>query len=160
MTEIETYPVPDFFGHTVFCDDIRFEMDGKLTFVGVYANGVMPTPADFPLTLPKFCFSLIFNQRKDLFVPSLGLRIFLPGDPEENSSIQAEVNGPQVPPSVGNPTDGEYSMIGSNLVLAPFTIEKPGRIRVRVLREGVLHRIGSLRVVPFTEAQPTASEKL
>ena len=72
MTEIETYPVPDFFGHTVFCDDIRFEMDGKLTFVGVYANGVMPTPADFPLTLPKFCFSLIFNQRKDLFVPSLG----------------------------------------------------------------------------------------
>ena len=42
-------------GSTIFCDDIRYEINGKVTLVGVYAAD-MVLPNDFPVTLPKICF--------------------------------------------------------------------------------------------------------
>jgi hypothetical protein len=47
-------------------------------------------------------------------------------------------------------------MFGSNMVFAPFTIDQPGRIKVRILRDGVLHRMGTLRVLSISEAQQAA----
>ncbi|MCP5427459.1 MAG: hypothetical protein H6964_12015 [Chromatiaceae bacterium] len=38
---------------TLFCDDIRHEVGGKLSFIGVY-SGVLFVPV-FPVTLPKLC---------------------------------------------------------------------------------------------------------
>lgn len=153
MSELKTAPAPDFFGHTIFCDDIRFEIDGKVTYVGVYNAGVMLVRSEFPITIPKFCLGMSFNQKKVLFQSKLGLRIFLPGDSDEKPSIEGEMQAPTIPASIGNEPDGEYTMIGSNMILSPFSIEKPGRIKVRILREGVLHRIGTLRVMPYVDAQ-------
>jgi hypothetical protein len=153
MSEPDTAPAPDFFGHTIFCDDIRFEVDGKATFVGAYPAGVLLVRSEFPITIPKFCFGMFFFQKKELFRSNVGLRIFLPGDTDEKPSIEAELQAPAEPPSVGHPMDGQYTMIGSNVVLSPFAIERPGRIKVRVLREGILHRIGSIRVAAFPEVQ-------
>jgi hypothetical protein len=36
MAKIETKPAPDIYGNTIFCDDVRFEIDGKITYVGTY----------------------------------------------------------------------------------------------------------------------------
>jgi len=41
---------------TLFCDDIRYETEGKLSFIGVYSGGLF-VPA-FPVTLPKLCLSV------------------------------------------------------------------------------------------------------
>jgi len=38
---------------TLSCDDIRHEMGGKLSFIGVY-SGELLVP-EFPVTLPKLC---------------------------------------------------------------------------------------------------------
>jgi hypothetical protein len=148
-------PVPDFYGYSIFCDDIRLEIDGKVTYVGAYTSGILLVKTDFPVTLPKFCVAIFFNQKKGLFKPSLRIQIYLPGDTDEKASIEAEVTA-QEPPSIGNPENREYTMFGSNMVFAPFTIDQPGRIKVRILRDGVLHRMGNLRVLSISEAQQAA----
>ena len=46
-----------------FFDDIRLEVDGKLTFVGAYPTGTVFVKTDFPVTVPKFCFGIFFIQK-------------------------------------------------------------------------------------------------
>lgn len=38
---------------TIFCDDIRHEINGKMSLMGMYGD-VMYLP-DFPITIPKIC---------------------------------------------------------------------------------------------------------
>ena len=38
---------------TTFCDDIRQEIGGKLSYMGVYSSDLYV--GGFPITLPKFC---------------------------------------------------------------------------------------------------------
>jgi hypothetical protein len=44
-------------GHVVFCDDIREEIGGKLTYVGVYKNSLLIS-AVAPVTLPQLCAAI------------------------------------------------------------------------------------------------------
>jgi len=44
-------------GQTIFCDDIRQEIGGKLTFVGVYSNSMIIFTDDERVILPTFSFS-------------------------------------------------------------------------------------------------------
>jgi len=41
---------------TIFCDDIRHEVGGKLSFIGVYSGGLFVP--EFPVTLSKLCLSV------------------------------------------------------------------------------------------------------
>src|ERR1700730_10196073 len=81
---------PDFYGHTLFCDDIRAEADGKMMFIGVYLDQMF-VHSDFPVTLPKFGFGITFVQKQRLFDPNLGIRIFLPQYSDDAPSIQADM---------------------------------------------------------------------
>jgi hypothetical protein len=40
---------------TLFCDDIRHEVGGKLSYIGVYSGGLFVRA--FPVTLPKLCLA-------------------------------------------------------------------------------------------------------
>jgi hypothetical protein len=144
---------PDFYGHTLFCDDIRTEADGKMTYVGAYLSNML-VHGNFPVSLPKFGFGITFSQKKTLFVSSLGIRISLPQDPPDSPSIQAdmrqiadaalaastnEIQGPE-------PDNQPMIVLHANLILAPLTIAVPGHIRVRIARGDDLVRIGALTV--------------
>jgi len=147
-----TEPAPDFVGRAIFCDDIRFEIDQKITYVGVYSGG-MTIRSDFPATIPKFGISITFAQKKELFIPSIGIKVFMPGDPDDKPSIEAEAALPQELQSKVSSSQGPMILLGTNIILSPFTIQSPGVIRVRALREGVLHRLGALQVSRFGEAE-------
>jgi len=134
---------PDFVGHAIFCDDIRLEVDQKASYIGVYTGNVMLVNAEFPVTIPKFGISITFAQKRELFIPNIGIRIFLPGDTDEKASIEADASQLTMPPI---DADFPMIMIGAQMILSPFVISQPGEIKVRVLREGLLHRLGSLGV--------------
>jgi len=123
-------------------------MDGKITYVGGYM-GSMFVKTGFPATLPKFCIAVHFMQKEA--ASGLKLHIFLPGDTDEKASIQADIEEP--PQSIG---PSEFILIGVNAVFTPLLIEQPGMIKVRILRNGVLHRVGSLNVAPASEAPTSA----
>jgi hypothetical protein len=136
----------DLYGHTIFCDDIRFEVDGKTTLVGVYSQ-LLLVRTGFPVTLPKLCFAIFFAQKREIYTTKITVQIFLPGDSDDKPSIEADPQAPEKQPAPLYKFSGDYLAVRSNLVFAPFTLEEPGRIKVRMLREGVLHRLGTLLVI-------------
>lgn len=163
---------PDVYGFTLFCDDIRQEVDGKLTYIGVYsADMVVHVP--FPVTLPKFAFGITFLQHKRIFDPNIGLRIFLPGDLPNEASIQGNLSE-KAEGSIGagldaqerlrhpsvrrDPEDEQVVVLHANAILGGLIIKEPGKIRVRAVRGEDMIRLGSLRIspaLPFAPTNPT-----
>ena len=58
---------------TLFCDDIRHEVNGKLSYIGVYAGTLLASA--FPATLPKFCVSITILTPADEPLQALTLRL-------------------------------------------------------------------------------------
>ncbi|WGR91963.1 hypothetical protein MTX20_27350 [Bradyrhizobium sp. ISRA435] len=100
------------------------------------------------MTLAKFGIAITFAQKRELFVPNIGIRIFLPGDTDEKASIEADTGPGATIPVLDD--DMPMIMMGAQMIFSPLVISQPGVIKVRVLREGLLHRLGSLDVRKFT----------
>ncbi len=60
---------------TLFCGDIRHEVGGKVSFIGVYSGGLF-VPA-FPITLPKLCLLVKIVTPADEPLRELSLRVML-----------------------------------------------------------------------------------
>lgn len=58
---------------TLFCDDIRHEINGKLSYIGVYSSALL-VPA-LPVTLPKLCISIKIVTSANEPLRSLTLRV-------------------------------------------------------------------------------------
>jgi hypothetical protein len=157
---------PDVFGSTVFCDDTRVEMTGKLIHVGVY-QGAMSIHVPFPVRLPTFSFAISLSQRVDIFDPKVTYRIFMPGDPDDASSdeasIIAEMNEANpgdlikqadiAADAIGIPGDSrKYVRSFANMAFQTLEIKEPGTIKVRADISGTRYRLGTLAVMP---AAPT-----
>src|SRR5215469_71646 len=82
-------------GHTVFCDDIRYEVSGKITLVGVYA-GEMGFVGEFPVTLPKLCLRIIYTEKPNESDEPVEVRVYLPGDPNEAPTYKLELPRQQI----------------------------------------------------------------
>jgi hypothetical protein len=157
----ETAPGPDIFGSTIFCDDIRFEMDGKVSYIGAY-TGVMFVRDGFPIILPKFGLGIQFVQKVAVFKPNLLFKVFLPGDADDSPSIVYDLTpANQLEPRA----EGQFLVVRANFVLSPLEIKQPGHLQVRVERDGILYRCGALRIEQSpagvsdpsaTASQPTA----
>jgi len=141
------------YGHALFCDDIRSEAGGKLSFIGCY-NAVMLTQHRFPLVLSKFCVHFhVFSPATQPYL-SVRARCYVPGesDPIADESIavpglteqQKLLEG--LPKNVAAPP---YIVVASSLVFAPLELFEPGLVHIRVLiNDGPneLH-LGSLQIM-------------
>jgi hypothetical protein len=135
-------------GTSIFCDDIRAEIGGKTSLMGIYHTDMI-FPVDFPLIIPKFVvfvkyFESISDSREDLI-----LKVFLPGDDKDKPTFshlfkRAELD--TKPPSYSPiEEDVEYVFtINFPVVFSPFHIQKEGVVRVRMQRGNVTTKIGAL----------------
>lgn len=153
---------PEAFGHTVFCDDVRVEADGKFTLVGVYPI-VMYVHSDFPMQLPKFGMFVTYNERLDSpsAEPAEGL-VLLPGETEENPSVRFSLDlspyrnkplpdharDPDMPPV-------EHVVFHAHLIFTPLNISSPGNMEVYAIRDGVKINLGRLRIIRASAQTPT-----
>ncbi|HEY1543185.1 MAG TPA: hypothetical protein VGG01_12310 [Xanthobacteraceae bacterium] len=160
---METRPPPDVYGFTEFCDDVRQEVGGKFSYIGVY-GGNMFIHGPFPITLGKFCLAITLMQLREGFEPNIGLKIFLPGDSEDAPSIDAEFQetkegaiAEQTAAQAAGLPKPDFSFVAMNtkLIFSPFTINQPGDMRVRAVRRGELIRLGGLRIIAAPVEQPT-----
>ena len=141
------------YGYSIFCDDIRSEAGGKLSFIGCY-NAVMMTTQRFPLVLPKFCIHFhVFSPATQPYT-SVTARCYVPGEAEPIAQEPIEVPGlldqqnllDSLPKNVTVPP---YIVVASSLVFAPLEIREPGMVHIRVVINGgpdELH-LGSLQVM-------------
>ncbi len=147
------------YGVTIFCDDIRPEVGGKLSYMGVY-NGTMFVAGDLPITFPKFCISVHYHEfvlpedkRPTGNVP---FKIFMPWDEEGTPSLTSEFPMEEARKSSQlaefreqAPADSDHLILTqAHLAFAPFAISRYGYIRVRAYWGTEEIRLGALRIAP------------
>jgi hypothetical protein len=145
----------DPYGWTIFCDDIRPEMGGKFSFMGVY-RGFMFVHSDFPITVAKF--GLAISYRINLDDPRLDdvtVEVSLPGDDDKEASMKAVIPVTKmiVDSDPATSVGDTFREFGLNIILSPLRIRAPGLISVRAHGGAGVIRLGSLKV----ERGPTAS---
>ncbi|WP_295433096.1 hypothetical protein [uncultured Thiodictyon sp.] len=124
---------------TLFCDDIRHEVGGKLSFIGVYSGGLI-VPA-FPVTLPKLCLSVRIVTPTGEPLSSLTLRIW-----KDDKILQEMVLAEdQLAAASSDATDemiGEQQKNGVRvsvsqvlLVFSPIQFDEPCVLKVRAQTE-------------------------
>jgi hypothetical protein len=157
---------PEVYGFTTFCDDIRQEVGGKFSYIGVY-SGFMFVHGSFPITLPKLCHAITLLQRREILVANIGIKIFLPDEGDDDTpSIQANfqeaqegIVAEQTAADVAGLPKSDISQVAmhAKVMFVPFVLSQTGDIRVRALRQGQLIRLGALRIVAGPEPQPKPS---
>ena len=50
------------FDYAIICDDIREEIRGKLSFIGIYGSNILVSK--IPFVLPKLCFAISYRDVK------------------------------------------------------------------------------------------------
>jgi hypothetical protein len=149
---------PSPFGYTIFCDDIRQEVAGKSTLVGVYGPE-MTVFGTLPTHLPKLALSITYAERIGESDEPLELRVYMPGDADDAPTLSAPVPDEMlakfrgmVPPDdlAGEP----LTMLTLQLAFSPILLKQEGAVRVRMIRGNAEIRLGSLRIKAKPPPEP------
>lgn len=125
------------YGYCIFCDDIRTEAGGKLSFIGCY-NSAMFVTNEFPLSLPKLCVHFNVFSPADQPYKSLRVRCYLPGEdkPIAEESIEVPALQDQINLLTSLPKDQPmmpFIVVAASLIFSPCEIKSPGMIHVRAV---------------------------
>ena len=137
-------------GHVIFCDDIRHEQHGKVTFVGAY-SGTMFVNGSLPTTLPKLCMGIVYREEPDSLEP-VTIKVTMPNEEDETliASFEMHPQADMIPP----PSDEFTFREARFLFEAPnFTIPHEGTVLVRAYRGDDEIRLGRLNIVLNPEAE-------
>lgn len=122
---------------TIFCDDIRHEVGGKLSYIGVY-SGHLFVPS-FPVTLPKLCLALSVLTPASQPFQKLELRIFKDDEQiAEGILDKAQLSEIIEATAEGNgnlAVEERVQVLNSLFMFSPFQIDGPCRLRVRAVTE-------------------------
>jgi hypothetical protein len=138
-------------GFSLFSDDIRGEVAGKITVVGIYQGEMLfASSAEFPSVYPKFCILVKYYEVKDAFSDDIVVRIFLPGDAKDTPSvtvpIPASVRSGAPPPYPLEEDQESIFSLTYPIMLSPFLIKQEGFVKVRVVSGGITTNLGSLMI--------------
>lgn len=131
---------------TLFCDDIRHEIGGKLSYIGVYSGGLF-VPA-FPVTLPKLCLSVRIVTPANEPLRTLILRVLK----DEENLQELTLDEDQLAAASDadeDATEERIQMTQFMLVFSPIQFDEPCTLKVRVQTEtgelrGMALKVGQL----------------
>jgi hypothetical protein len=137
------------FVSVVYCDDIRNEVGNKQSLIGIY-RGDLYVPS-FPATLPKLCVLVTVQTLANQPFESLKFRLL------KDDTLLAEAPIPlESMPKAGSIDSGDgFSMFTLVLVMSPFKVDQPTKLRVRVDADGVELKAPALVI----HQRPDATEK-
>jgi len=136
-------------GTTIFCEDIRAEIGGKITLVGIY-TGELISQLPFPLVLPKFALWINYFEVPGSSSGDGKLYISLPGDPKP--SIESDIPMDQFRSQAGHKADTDdpevdlWNRLLMPIVITPLVLKEPGRILVRLHFGETVIRLGALPI--------------
>lgn len=131
----------------IYCDDIRVEVGGKFSLMGVYQNEmVFP---QFPALAPKFCARVTLRFPVEARPhESLKIQLFT----GEALLGQMEVNQEQIqnselpPPDPEIPQEERVLAVQTGFVFSPFQVEAPCRLRLRAYIDGLEIKGNGLKI--------------
>jgi hypothetical protein len=132
---------------TLFCDDIRHEVSGKLTFVGVYSSHLFVPK--FPITLPKLCLAVKVISPGSQPLEALSLRIFRNDETLQKIDVdeqQLATASDSVDQIAESQREGAVQTAQFFLVFSPIQFDAPCTLVVRAQTESGELRGLSLQV--------------
>ncbi|WP_145306133.1 MULTISPECIES: hypothetical protein [unclassified Pseudomonas] len=122
------------YAHATYCDDIRQEVGGKITLVGIY-SGQCLVPM-IPCTLPKLCLALYVSASRSKPVSSLSVSGVFAGTEVVNMVLDSNhINEIMAPSNAQNP-DAKQMMLVLMATMAPFNVIVPGKLTLTVTADG------------------------
>jgi len=103
----------------LFCEDIRHEVQGSISLVGVCGAGMDIAAAGLPIVFPKFCALLLIRGLRDN-VRGLSGRVQVTQNDKEIYSSKIEVPVNSFPESLGN----HQVEVRVPVEITPFVLEK------------------------------------
>jgi hypothetical protein len=144
---------PQSWGTTIFCEDIRAEVGGKITLVGIYPNEML-VHVPFPYVIPKFGLWVKYFEVPGSMEGDGKLFVWLPGD--ETASIEADIPMAQLRATAAtdkndtDPDSDKWLHLQMPIVLAPLVLKQPGQIKVRLHFGETIVRLGAIRIKDAT----------
>lgn len=143
------------FVHTIYCDDVRREVDNKISLIGCYQGDMLVSA--IPGVLPKLC--AVVTVATPYEEPFKQLEVLLTKDGEELAKISFPENTLLTVQSSQQEDLGEpffRRVMTAVLVLSPLSIGAPGIIRVNaVTEEGEIKGPAlSIRAAPASDKAP------
>lgn len=121
------------FAYSIFCDDIRHEVNGKLSIIGTYdAQLFVPI---FPATISKLCAIVTVLTSED--EPFSDIRI--KGIFGEQELFNLHIDRSQLEAAAADerrPQKGPIKKIQTMAILSPVSFDAPGKITIEVLADG------------------------
>lgn len=136
------------FVYATYCDDVRLEVNGKSSLIGVYSDAMFVS--SFPANLMKLC--VVVNAVTPSSNPFKGFKITALYD----GKIMAEMEVPdeQLQEEIAKAPTAPIKNIQAQMIFAPFIIDKPGTLHVVFESEGEVMTSNPLQVIDLPEGSP------
>lgn len=137
-------------GHATFCDDVRQEIGGKITIVGVY-GGELTAYGEAPIALPQLHVLVAFRNAPKDESYSLKIVVTMNGTADGVkvlSSSDIEIPAPEkdlIPPPIDEHST-PFMELSNAVRLSPLILTEPCTITARAYLGDDEIRLGSLRV--------------
>ena len=143
-------------GFSLFCDDLRSEVGGKVSAMGIYQNDYL-FHGSYPHVAPKFTILVMYYELVGAITSDIELKVHFPGDAQDKPTIQFEIPRSDIPTAkdqvpLPSEIDGErINHIRIPIVVSPAIIQKEGFFKVRAhFGDGKILRLGRLKVRALT----------
>ncbi|QYF95588.1 hypothetical protein KY495_10800 [Massilia sp. PAMC28688] len=142
------------FIHTLYCDDVRQEVGGKMTFVGAYQSQML---AEQPgeLTLPKLCIVLTAQTPHEQPFQKMLIKLF------RDDEILQQMDVPvmeQLPVNVSDGRPANFDVRGIIITLQGLKFEKSAVLRIQVETEAEVLSAPGFQVTLKNEGATQASQ--
>ena len=125
--------------HCLFCDDIRHEIGGKISLIGIYNQDIVFN-ASPPVTWPKLCIHLTIISSLNDFPEHIEISMHGPGHEEIAKMEIKPDHKPEFSP------DAQKALMSIGLQTNTITFSQEGYIEVWVTTEQEKTRAGRLKV--------------
>lgn len=143
------------YGITVFCDDLRQEMNGKDIYIGVYGQLILFDK--YPITVGRLNVCSFIICKKENFERPVRYKIYYPGDKDGLPSVDKTTSiGPGFITSLQPLNDQDelwqsQTEVRINVTLHGIMIPKRGRFKVIAEIDGYEFQVGQLEARLYSE---------
>lgn len=129
------------YAYAIYCDDVRFEVNGKTSLIGVYAD-TMYIPA-FPAHLSKLCAVVTAITPSDQPFKDFAIKATYNGTTLGEMAVTAG----QMEAQVNAEPTAPIKSVNAQLIFSPIALPAPGSIEITFTSEGQDIQCNALQIM-------------
>lgn len=140
------------FAFAQFCDDVRYEVGGKVSLVGIYGSDLIISDP-LPVALPKLCVALVVSTPIDALPEKVIIKLSGPPVGPDGATVTLSEEPIEAPPD----NQRTIANLSVALPLSPFLVRAEGAIEVSVDIGREVLLAGRLHVIHVPQEEQIAS---